>query len=228
MIKCEECGHDNPLGSIFCRQCGGKLDIENIKPTLEPKSKMNIINLVRNLIGGIILLVVVWIIGSMAIPQSSVNRILDEDGMKKADEKLDFLLAKIKGKFGENKYTFSPDELTYLYNAKLTASETGDEQSYQIGNVYFSTWGEQVVILMETKLLGVVPVSFSIKGTIPENSTDLFVLNAKIGHYSVPRFMRNIVLDKFKAAAEPSSVQQIVNGVSSFAVEDGEFVVRVE
>jgi len=228
MIKCEECGNDNPLGSIFCRQCGAKLDIENIKPTLAPKSKMNIINLIRNIVGGIVLLVVFWIVGSMVIPQSPVNRVLDEDGMKKADEKLDFLLAKIKGQYGPEKYTFSPDELTYLYNAKLTSSETGDEQSYQIGNVYFSTWGEQVVILMETKLFGAVPVSFTIKGTIPENSTDLFVLNAKIGHYSVPRFMRNIVLDKFKAAAEPSSVQEIIKGVSSFAVEDGEFIVHVE
>jgi len=228
MIKCEECGNDNPLGSIFCRQCGAKLDIENIKPDLEPKSKMNIISLVRNIIGGIVLLVIVWIIGSMVIPQSPVNHILDEEGQKKADEKLEFLLAKIKGKFGENKYTFTPDEVTYLYNTKLTASETGDDQSYQIGNVYFSTWGEQVVILMETKFLGVMPVTFSIKGTIPENSTDLFVLNAKIGHYSVPKFMRKLVLDKFKAAAAPSSVQNIIKGVKSFGVEDGEFVVYVE
>jgi len=228
MIKCEECGHDNPLGSIFCRECGGKLDIENIKPTLDPKSKMNVVNLVRNLVGAIVFLVVVWIIGSMIIPQSPVNRILDEKGRAVADEKLDFLLAKIKEKYGPDKHTFSPDEVTYLYNAKLTESEQGDDSSYQIGNVYFSTWGKQAVILMQTKLMGIVPLSFSIKGTIPENSTDFFIIDAKIGHYSVPKFMRKFVVDKFKAAADPVSVREIIDGVSSFAVEDGEFVIYAE
>ena len=31
-IKCKQCSHPNPMGVIFCRECGAKLEIENIDP----------------------------------------------------------------------------------------------------------------------------------------------------------------------------------------------------
>jgi hypothetical protein len=228
MIKCEECGHDNPLGSIFCRECGEKLDIDNIKPSLQPKAKANIVNLVRNIIGGIIFLIVLYVVASMAVPEAPINGKLDEDAQKVATQKLDSLLAKIKGKFGDEKYVFSPDEVTYLYNTQLTQADDTENTSYETGDVYFSLWGEQVIVLMQSTFLGMLPVSFSVKGTIPEDSTDLFILNAKVGHYSVPSFLKNMVIKKFHGVTAPSSVQDVLKGVSSFTIEDGQFVVHVE
>ena len=32
MIKCQNCGFENQMGSIFCRECGGKLDMDAIDP----------------------------------------------------------------------------------------------------------------------------------------------------------------------------------------------------
>ena len=229
MIKCEECGHDNELGAIFCRECGAKLDIDNIKPTLDPKAKTNIFNLVRKGIGAVIFMVVLYVIASMAIPESHSNTILELAAQKKAEEKLGSLLAKIKGKFGDDKYVFSPDEVTYLYNTQLTQSGDTETSGYDIGNVYFSLWGEQVRIMMESKFLGMMPISFAIKGTIPENGKSLFILNAKVGHYTVPKFLQKMVVKKFDAAAAPSSVQQILKGISSISIDDDHnFVVHVE
>lgn len=31
-IKCKQCGHDNMLGDIFCRECGAELDLEALDP----------------------------------------------------------------------------------------------------------------------------------------------------------------------------------------------------
>lgn len=31
-IKCKSCGNENPMGDVFCRKCGGELEIENIDP----------------------------------------------------------------------------------------------------------------------------------------------------------------------------------------------------
>ena len=229
MIKCEECGHDNALGAIFCRECGAKLDIDNIKPSLDPKSKSNIFALVRKGIGAIIFMVVLYIIASMAIPESYNNSILDKDQQKKAEEKLASLLAKIKGKFGDDKYIFTPDEVTYLYNTQLTQSGETETTGYDIGNVYFTLWGEQVRILMESKFLGIMPISFAVQGTIPEDSKSLFIVNAKVGHYSVPKFMKKMVVNKFEAATAPSSVQEILKGISSISIDDdNNFVVHVE
>ena len=32
MIKCQKCGFENQMGSIFCRSCGEKLDMDAIDP----------------------------------------------------------------------------------------------------------------------------------------------------------------------------------------------------
>ena len=32
MIKCPQCGEDNQVGSIFCRGCGDKLDLDKLRP----------------------------------------------------------------------------------------------------------------------------------------------------------------------------------------------------
>lgn len=32
MIKCQKCGFENQMGSIFCRECGEKLDMDAIDP----------------------------------------------------------------------------------------------------------------------------------------------------------------------------------------------------
>eukprot|EP00831_Metopus_contortus_P033816 TRINITY_DN27050_c0_g1_i1.p2 TRINITY_DN27050_c0_g1~~TRINITY_DN27050_c0_g1_i1.p2 ORF type:complete len:248 (+),score=50.07 TRINITY_DN27050_c0_g1_i1:248-991(+) len=31
-IKCKKCGNENPLGDVFCRQCGEELNLEEIDP----------------------------------------------------------------------------------------------------------------------------------------------------------------------------------------------------
>lgn len=32
-VKCGKCGLENRLGSLFCRQCGNRLDLTNVKPS---------------------------------------------------------------------------------------------------------------------------------------------------------------------------------------------------
>ena len=65
MIKCQKCGFENQMGSIFCRECGEKLDMDAIDPNKLQKdvNKEKSIKLakkrIRGLISGLISLLVV-------------------------------------------------------------------------------------------------------------------------------------------------------------------------
>lgn len=39
MLKCPKCGSDNMLGAIFCRNCGDKLNLNDLRPMDIPRSK---------------------------------------------------------------------------------------------------------------------------------------------------------------------------------------------
>ena len=66
MIKCQKCGFENQMGSIFCRECGEKLNMDAIDPNKLQKdvNKEKSIKLAKKRIkgaisGGISLLIIV-------------------------------------------------------------------------------------------------------------------------------------------------------------------------
>ena len=229
LIKCHECGHDNQLGSIFCRECGKKLDVENFRPEVEKKATGNIFAVIRRIIGGIILLVLIYIMGTMFYPESPTNSVLSEEQQSKATAKFKALVARIDGSYGEDKFFFTPDEVTYLFNTKMTEKAEGDAGTYAIENMYFTVDANDYVYLMvQTKLAGKLPVSFALKGMLMEDSTQMRVLKAKMGHFSVPGFVKKKVVEKFTPATDEGVVAKIINGAKDFRIENGEFVVDLK
>ena len=53
-IPCNECGAKNPMGAIFCRDCGAKLDMENLKPKVSNSGKGGAFKLTKNSIRNLI------------------------------------------------------------------------------------------------------------------------------------------------------------------------------
>jgi hypothetical protein len=70
MFICPKCQSDNQLGAIFCRSCGEKLDIDDLKPAdlLEGKAAKNVGKIVRNFIGLVVLLFVGGILAGVFLP----------------------------------------------------------------------------------------------------------------------------------------------------------------
>ncbi len=68
MLRCPKCGTDNMLTAIFCRGCGERLNLDEIRPddfaNIGPKKQDNTM---QNIIGGSIIgaLVVIFLIGWM-------------------------------------------------------------------------------------------------------------------------------------------------------------------
>lgn len=231
-IKCDECGHDNQLGAIFCRECGSKLDVETFRPKInDAKSANNIFGLIRRIVTGIILLILLYIIAAMFIPQSPSNELLTDDQQAKTTEKFKGMLSKMNGSYGENSYVFTADEVTYLFNNEMTEETEGDVDaaSYAIENMYFRIDNRGFVhIMIQSKLAGKIPVSFAIKGLLQPDSTELQVVGAQMGHFGMPKFLRKKVIGKFLPVIKDGIVAKVISKSKDFKVENGDFVVDVK
>jgi hypothetical protein len=79
MIACPACGHDNPLGTRFCRSCGGKMEIKlaqvvgSIEQTRQQNREESILKAGRSALGlSIFLLLCAIILRAMVVPQMPV------------------------------------------------------------------------------------------------------------------------------------------------------------
>ncbi len=229
IIKCNECGHDNQLGAIFCRSCGSKLDVETIRPKVENKVSVNTFGIIRRVVTGIILLVLIYIIAAMFFPESTKSNLLTEDQQIKATEKFNAMLGKMKGRYGESSYVFTPDEVTYLYNNKMTEDTEADTGSYAIENMYFTIDARNFIhIMMQSKLGGKVPVTFAIKGRMIDDSVQFTVINSKMGHLSLPKMINKKITEKFTSGTDKGVIKKIIDCSASFKIENGDFLVTVK
>ena len=78
LMKCNECGHDNQLGAIFCRECGTKLDVEKMRPKVEVKVERNIGGIVKNIVALVVLLSLALSVVLVFYPQSGGSYELTE------------------------------------------------------------------------------------------------------------------------------------------------------
>jgi zinc ribbon protein len=231
LLKCNECGHDNQLGAIFCRSCGTKLDVETIRPKIDSKVTTNFFGIIRRVVTGIILLVLIYIIAAMFYPASPSSNILAEDQQTKASENFKAMLRKMDGNYGETTYVFTPDELTYLYNNEMTESADPDADvgSYAIENMYFTIDSRNFVhIMIQSKLGGKIPVTFELKGILVEDSVQFNVLKTKMGHLGLPNFIKAKIIEKFTPGTDEGVMKTILDSAASFKIENGDFMVTVK
>lgn len=84
-IPCNECGAKNPMGAIFCRDCGAKLDMENLKPKVSNSSKGGAFKLTKNSIKNLISLCLsIVIFGGLYFAFVDATPELPEDPGKKS------------------------------------------------------------------------------------------------------------------------------------------------
>ena len=231
MIKCKECGHDNELGAIFCRECGGKLDVEAIQPDMiDKKASKNVVGILRNLISALLLIGLIVVLGLMFYPEKMVAIELNPSEQSAARDKLNSMLSKIGGLYGDDKYTFSADDVTYLYNNELTKDEDGDSSAgFIIDDMLFEVDDDGFVkITLKGKLFGKIPTTFSLTGIVNSEPFSFAVKNAEMGHLPVPGFGQDKVVEKFTSGIDKGIMKQIRDGIVSVTLSNGEFVVTVK
>lgn len=129
MIKCPKCGEDNQLGAIFCRGCGVKLEIDDLRPDdFQDKSGQasglkTAMAIIRNLLLLVLVVGSIGVVVAMFVQPSFVPPgELNEEGAKAAKAK--FVKFR-KGKSGTDQ-SFTTAEINML--AKLVLQLTPEEK----------------------------------------------------------------------------------------------------
>ena len=226
LLKCKECGHENQLGVIFCRDCGEKLDVETMRPEVkEYKPKFAFGDLAKNLLAVAVLGGLVFVIAMMFYPEHATSEELDATDIEKTDIKFQSLINKIAGEPEEDTYVFTPDEVTYLFNKKLTERVEGGT----VETISFSIDPyDNVVLLANGKMFG-MNVSYKIVGTLVDDKAELEIISAKMGHLPIPGFVRDKIIAKFTPGIDEGSIKDIIAATEKLTIDDdGAFQIMVK
>lgn len=167
MVKCQDCGFENQMGSIFCRKCGVKLNLDAMDPkllkqnakkeTLIKNTKKRIKQLVINIV---VLGIVVTILGLLFY--NGGLRTYEEPAVSAG-----ILNTRIKTmQSGERATTcsFSPNELTILIKENIMPLLVPGNVSMDAMEVTID--GETVTAYAWIKLFDKVPVLYTIVGKL--------------------------------------------------------------
>ncbi len=232
-IKCPECGNDNQLGAIFCRNCGAKLDIEHMRPTVKDnKVGGGFAGLAQRLLTILILIVVLGILAALFIPTGLKPYVAaTEDEVKAATAKFDALMLKADGARGPAKHVFSPAELTAIANNLMLQKGAPQDSAagYQVDDILIDiTSAGELVIGIDTKLYGKVPARFELVGkpTTAEGEAGAApvigfdIVSASMGHVTMPvDLLKAKLAEKFAALAQGKDIEKILKSIKGIEID---------
>jgi len=197
MIKCQKCGFENQMGSIFCRDCGEKLDMNAIDPNKLQKdvNKEKNIKLakkrIKGLISGLITLLVIAAFFFVILfrgRQENSDYVVNTDGAAAAEapaegenagapavsEEEKKALSKYdqacKGtKLGE--VTFSYPELNLIFKKKVIEPLAAEESNAKITSfeLAFDPAKNQSVVYIWFKVANKVPMLYTLHSILAYN-----------------------------------------------------------
>ena len=174
MIKCQKCGFENQMGSIFCRDCGEKLDMDAIDPNKLQKdvNKEKSIKLAKKRLKeaistGFGLLIVAAFLG--LVFYNGGLRKYEEPAVTEAAANQKFNAAASGSVAGKVKYTYP--ELTRMFNTKVVTplSELDSFAKVTNAEITYDTEKNQPVIYLWISIKDKVPVIYTIHGNLVFN-----------------------------------------------------------
>ena len=222
MFKCQKCGFENQMGSIFCRECGEKLDMNAIDPNklqkdvdkekLLKKTKKRIKSAIST---GIFLIVLAAFLG--VIFYNGGLREYEEPTVNAASANQKYNSAVRGGNGGQTKFTYA--EINAILKNKVVQPLSELDSFVKVTNaeVAFDEEKEQPVIYLWLSIKDKVPVIYTVYGDFklikraegeeeePEMPVELDVKRLDIGR--LPIFYRSdIFLDGFNSLLNNDTV----------------------
>ncbi len=233
LIKCQVCNHENQLGSIFCRNCGVKLDLNKMSPDqFKEKKPVDKGAVTRKVVGVVLLLIVLGLLGAIFIPAGypSIPE-PSEEAKKSGPDKLDTLERMIEIGARGQKSSFTAEELTAILNASIAGGSSSGESSYSIEKVFVEEApGGGFHLTLNTKLAGTLDVVFSMTGEpeIVDGVPVFTVREAKAGHLPMfGSFFQKLVSDKFKPVVS-KAVKSVAGNAAALSSEGGTLTVTLK
>ena len=228
-LVCPKCGTDNLLNAIFCRGCGDKLNLNEMKPEqfIQKDAKKGT-PLWQKIFASVVFGVIMLIGGLMICPSGGANK-----GTEVSSEEVskDYKTL-VKKKKGEKKsFTFnSADASALLTQAMNLPQQAGGDILPQNFSVQFLE-GDVVRAVMSTKVYGFLPVDYCVKGkftvTGKDNVTWEFQ-SAKIGQIPMMFGLENIVVENVKRQAEScDDLKKIKKKATKARTTEGQITIEL-
>lgn len=225
MLQCPKCGTDNLLNAIFCRGCGERLELENLKPESfqdnKPTKAQRIARIVNIAFGFVLTLLIIIVAVGALYPVSGRIEIAEpgEEALKNYNTLLK------RGK--KRSLTFSSEEATALVNKQLkTFSGTAGIPTPESVSVIFLGDGDVKLIL--SAKLKIVNLHTTLIATPafpgPGNMT-LEIKKAKLGFLPLPGILRPKLTENFKTIAK-STLESARTRIESATILEGSATIE--
>jgi len=247
MINCQECGADNMVGAIFCRSCGAKLDLDEIRPETEMKKEASVAKNLKTIAGRIVVLVVFLILagvlaGLLLPAPGAVQGELNDQETQKAVARARQMFATRR----QRAFTFSSEEITLLAN-KLFRLDTGSADTDQGGDgaakkskaglmpehLSIQLLGSGYVkMVLRSRAFGKLPIYSTLLGNFEakeDGGVSFEAFSTAMGKLSLPGPLQDVVLKRFQSvlAVEPK-LKNFAAHVVLVDVEDDKVTLTVK
>lgn len=228
MIKCQHCGFENQLGAIFCRQCGGKLELNELRPEVKDKKKQGCFKLGCKIFVVMFLLMISALTFVLFFPMSYTEYApMPEKDKAALDQKMSDVKAALEGKNKVRMYTFTPVEVSSLLQDFIKEYM----KDFQMDDVMVEPRDGTICIILQKKFAGVLRFRTELGGKIElekgedgKNKFDVVLDKFKIGNVPSLSFFTWKLMENLDPDAQ-QLVMNIIDCIDKFEVSEGNFEV---
>ena len=217
MLKCPKCGTDNLLSAVFCRGCGERMNLDEIKPDdFENIGTKKDSTTMQNIIGGIIIgvLIVGFLVGfcfpscgALGTTEEGQNAVMEKYLSKPSD-------------------TYTDQEITDFCNKMLARSDGEFEGPVIKGISIRCNEDGTVKVFVKATFFGFLPGTVSVTCNV-NNSSGRISLSGdqvKIGLFPLPEGLEENLFYPLKQAG--SSIMDDANTkIKSLNISEGQAVI---
>jgi len=227
MLQCPKCGTDNLLNAIFCRGCGERLELNDLKPEVfqdKRLTKVQRIAKIVNIVLGIVLtlLIIVVVVGAL-YPVS--GRIAVAEPSSEAQNNYDTLCKRGK----KRSLTFSNADATALVNKQFkTFSGTAGVPTPESVTVIFLGDGDvKLILTAKFKIVNLHTTLITTPAFPSPGNMTLEIKKAKLGFLPLPEALRPKLTDNFKTIAKSTLERARVRIENATILEGSATVQRI-
>ncbi len=251
-LKCPECGTDNMLTAIFCRGCGKKLNLAEMKPDAiakdESTKKMRKTTTAEKIIYSVVCTLLVLFILALFCPVSgpkgdgaSPDAEKNFEAVKKAASPAATPAKKKRGKKTEEKekeepaaakdFTFTSEDATAVLNKAMGLPRSGSDQVVPSHFSIAFLDGNAAKVVVTNKLFGTLPMDSVCKVTFTCNGKgqlDVTVTSARIGLVPLPGSLSKFSIEKIRPLVDGcNDLNNIKGKVQSASTVEGTLTFKL-
>ncbi len=231
MIKCKNCEGESPVGSIFCRNCGSKLDMgdldRNMKKRLKNKKNFHFLSRFFRII--LVLFFLAAAYGAYLIfepvkyfrPITAMTKDQESSAMALYD-KID------RGGAPGTSYKFTSDQLSYLAARIFTKKDSSITVSFPENKYFGFTITKNLISYSSVNLN--VRVTAVCELTIESDKRGKSALTAnlkylKLGELKLPEWYNQLFVGDFTPYKSSRKVESFLSKIDEIKIENGQLEI---